>query len=145
MSVAESEITRLCTIYEESVYNKNYEALSDIYHENILAFDLWGNGMYKGKADWANSIKGWLTSLPGNERVKASFELLKVEANETLGFAYGFVTYKAIDENNNELRKMKNRFSWGLVKAGNDWLIAHQHTSVPIEFENTKAIFYPLA
>lgn len=143
MSTAESAIANLCTTYEDCVYRKDYEALSNIYHESILAFDLWGKGIYETKADWSNSIKGWLTSLPENEKVKVDIELLKVEANENAGFAYGFVTYRAIDDDGIEFRKMKNRLSWGLVKVGSNWLIAHQHTSVPIEFETTKAIFYP--
>jgi ketosteroid isomerase-like protein len=142
MNTTESEIVGLCKIYKDCVYRKDYAALLNIYHQDILAFDLWGDGMYEGKTDWSNSMKDWLSSLPENEKVEVSFELLNVEINEAVGFAYGFVIYTAIDQNNTELRKMKNRFSWGLVKPDNSWLISHQHTSVPIEFETTKAIFW---
>jgi ketosteroid isomerase-like protein len=141
MSVSTSELAGLCEMYEDSVYQKNYLALASIYHENILAFDLWEGGMYEGRANWSKSIKNWLTSLPENERVEAKVELLKAETAGGLGFAYGCVTYRAIDENKVELRKMKNRLTWGVVKINGNWLIAHQHTSVPIEFETTKAIF----
>lgn len=142
MNAIESEITRICELYQDFVYNKDYVALANLYHENMQAFDLWGNGIYENKTDWSNNLKNWLTSL-NNEKVKVNFESVKIEANGTLGFAHALVTYRAIDENNVELRKMKNRLSWGLIKIGNEWLIAHQHTSVPIEFETTKAIFYP--
>jgi ketosteroid isomerase-like protein len=144
MNTAVSEITHICEIYKKSVYEKDYMALSNIYHEGIKAFDLWGKGIYESKIDWSNNLKTWLTSLK-NEKVKVSFESLKVEANEMVGFAHALVTYRAMDENNVEQRKMKNRLSWGLVKVENNWLIAHQHTSVPIEFETTKAIFFPQA
>lgn len=142
MNTVESEIIHLCTIYENSVFKKDYVALSNIYHESIKAFDLWGNGMYENKVDWSENLKNWLTSL-GTEKVQVAFESVKIQTNEMLGFAHALVTYKAVDENNTELRKMKNRLSWGLIKVENKWLIAHQHTSVPIEFETTKAIFYP--
>ena len=142
MITTELEVTRICELYESYVYNKDYVALSNLYHESFYAFDLWGDGKYESKTDWDDNLKGWLTSLK-NEKVKVNFESLKVEANESVGFAHALVTYRALDENNIELRKMKNRLSWGLIKVENKWLIAHQHTSVPIDTESTKAIFYP--
>lgn len=142
MNTIESNIAHICEQYKSYVFNKDYVALSDLYHEDIHAFDLWGKGMYEGKADWSVSMKGWLTSL-NNEKVKVSFESVNIKADDTIAFAHGLITYRAIDEHDVELRKMKNRFSWGLVNVSGRWLITHQHTSVPIEFETTKAIFYP--
>lgn len=142
MSSGEEKVAHLCSVYEGCVYRKDYASLSSIYHDSILAFDLWDKGIYETKADWSNSMRDWLTSLPENEKVEVSFELLKAELNGEVGFAYGFVTYRAIDQTNTELRKMKNRFSWGLVKVDGNWLIAHQHTSVPIDLKDTKAIFF---
>src|SRR6478752_3720391 len=81
MNTIESEITRICKIYESCVYEKDYMTLSNMYHESILAFDLWGKGVYETKADWTNNLKHWLTSLK-NERVKVNFESVKIEANE---------------------------------------------------------------
>lgn len=141
MDAHKTEIARLCNTYQNCVYKKDYAALSDIYHDSIHAFDLWGKGMYEGKTDWSNNLKGWLTSL-NDEKVEVTFESVDIQANETLGFVHALITYRAVDTNNVELRKMKNRLSWGLVKVDDCWLIAHQHTSVPIEFETTKAIFF---
>ena len=144
MSGIAAEVAQLCEIYKECVYKKDYLALAEIYHESIQVFDLWNGGMFERKVDWSDNLKNWLTSLK-DERVQVSFESIKIETSEAVGFAHGLVTYRAVDQNNIELRKMKNRFSWGLVKVDDNWLIAHQHTSVPIEFETTKAIFYPRA
>ena len=142
MNSVEQEVAQLCETYKTCVYKKDYLALSDIYHESIQVFDLWNGGMYESKAEWEDNLRNWLTSLK-NEKVEVSFESIKIEANEAVGFAHGFVTYRALDDSNLELRKMKNRFSWGLIKVDGNWLVAHQHTSVPIDFETTKAIFFP--
>lgn len=144
MNSAEADIAQLCDVYTHCVFNKDYQGLSAIYHEGILAFDLWGKGVYDNKRDWADNLKNWLTSL-NTERVMVNFEGFTTKASGDIGFAHGFVTFRAIDDSNVELRKMKNRVSWGLVKEGDNWLIAHQHTSVPIDFATTNAIFFPQA
>ena len=40
--------------------------------------------------------------------------------------------YTAISPTGEELRSMQNRLSWVLKSEGGQWLIIHEHTSVPI-------------
>ena len=38
------------------------------------------------------------------------------------------------------LRAMQNRITWGLRESGHVFRIAHEHTSAPLGFEDSKAI-----
>lgn len=140
MSNTNAEIQLLIDTYKMSVYTKDYERLTNIYDHSVQVFDMWGNGYFKNRNEWGSVIKNWLTSL-GNERVIVEFSEVTIQQEINMAFVCAFVFYKAVAENDNELRKMKNRLTWGLVKKDGAWRVLHQHTSVPIAFDTTKAIF----
>ena len=140
MIYANTEIQTLLDIYKLSVYTKDHERLISIYDQSVQVFDMWGNGYFNDRDEWATAIRSWLTSL-GNERVLVEFADVAIHQETNMAFVHAFVFYKAIAENGHELRKMKNRLTWGLIKKNGTWHVLHQHTSVPITFDTTKAIF----
>jgi len=50
------------------------------------------------------------------------------------------VTYAGVSAAGVHLRAMQNRLTWGLKTSGHVLRIVHEHTSVPIGFEDQKAI-----
>ena len=50
-------------------------------------------------------------------------------------------TYAGISPQGEPLRDMQNRLSWALKTTGHVLRIVHEHTSVPVGFEDSKAIF----
>jgi hypothetical protein len=52
------------------------------------------------------------------------------------------VTFAAFRENTEDkLRQMTNRFTFGLKKVNESWLITHEHSSLPIDMQSGKGIF----
>ena len=84
-------------------------------------------------------MEGWLTSL-GTERVKVSFEDVRVVADRDFASVSTVVTYAGMSAEGEQLRSMQNRLTWVLRVSGHVLRIVHEHTSAPVGFEDTKAI-----
>jgi ketosteroid isomerase-like protein len=74
--------------------------------------------------------------------LKVDFNDLVVEESSFLAFVHCAVTFAAHQEESGEqLRQIKNRFTYGLKKVNESWVIAHEHSSLPINMETGKGIF----
>ena len=72
--------------------------------------------------------------------MRVDFDDVRVTQYAETGSLSAIVTYSAMGPAGQVLRSMQNRLSWFLTKAAGRWVIAHEHTSVPISSENLKAI-----
>ena len=139
MSDTEKEVRRVIGSYEAAVFAKDVEAFMRLYHANVRVFDAWGVWLYEGAPAWQVAVEGWFASL-GSERVKASFSELQTTAEHTVAVVSAIVTYAAESAQGKPLRSMQNRITWVLRESGHVFRIAHEHTSAPIGFEDSKAI-----
>jgi len=139
VSDTEKEVRRVIGSYEAAVFAKDVEAFMRLYHANVRVFDAWGVWLYEGAPAWQVAVEGWFASL-GSERVKASFSELQTTAEHTVAVVSAIVTYAAESAQGKPLRSMQNRITWVLRESGHVFRIAHEHTSAPIGFEDSKAI-----
>lgn len=139
MSEMDKSIALLVETYKSAVYAKNVQTFMHLYDPNVRVFDAWGVWSYEGSAAWQTAIEGWFTSL-GTERVNVTFEELQSSAAREFAIVSAIVTYAAISAQGEQLRTMQNRLSWGLRTIGHVPRIIHEHTSVPMAFEDAKAI-----
>jgi uncharacterized protein (TIGR02246 family) len=135
-----ADILALFIFYRDSVYAKDPGGLASIYDADVRVFDMWSGASVRGKAAFLKSTERWFSSL-GGEKVVVGFSEIEAEAEGGIAFASANVSFKAIDENGNQLRGMTNRLTWNLVRRDGSWLIIHQHTSVPIDPGTVKAVF----
>jgi len=139
VSDAEKEVRRIIGSYEAAVFARDVEAFMRLYHPTVRVFDAWGVWLYEGAPAWRIAVEGWFASL-GSERVKVSFSELQTTAEHTVAVVSAIVTYAAESAQGEVLRSMQNRVTWVLRESGHVFRIAHEHTSVPIGFEDSKAI-----
>ena len=140
MTDLDKAIDQVLEKYKSAVYAKDAVAFMRLYDPKVRVFDTWGVWSYEGSAAWHMAVEAWFTSL-GAERVKVNFE--GVQCSGTLDFAIvsAVATYAGISAQGEPLRDMQNRLSWALKKTGHVLRIVHEHTSVPVGFEDSKAIF----
>jgi ketosteroid isomerase-like protein len=125
--------------YAAAVLAKEPARLAALYAPDVRVFDAWGVWSYDDRDAWGRNLEDWLGSL-GNEGVQVQFDdVCLVQRAETSSFS-AIVTYSAVDAAGNVVRSMQNRLSWFLTKIGGRWVVAHEHTSAPIGFDNQKAI-----
>ncbi len=139
MSDLEQSIQRLLEAYATAVHAKDVEGFMRLYDPEVRVFDAWGVWSYEGAASWRAAVEAWLTSL-GEEKVKVSFAEVRVSGDRDLAIVSAFATYAGLSAQDEQLRSMQNRVSWGLTRSGGDLRIIHEHTSAPLGFEDMKAI-----
>ena len=125
--------------YAAAVLAKEPTRLALLYAPDVRVFEAFGVWSFEGRQAWTRNLEDWLGSI-GNECVQAQFHDVRIVAHAEMGWLSAVVTYSALDAAGHVLRSMQNRLSWLLTKNGERWVIAHEHTSVPVDFESKKAI-----
>lgn len=139
MSDIESSVARVQALYAAAVLAKDVDALMRLYDPDVRVFDAWGNWSYEGAEPWQRTVEAWFASL-GTERVKVSFDDVRVCAARESAVLSAIVTYAGTSADGEALRAMQNRLSWALRISGHVLRIIHEHTSAPIGFDDQKAI-----
>lgn len=139
MSDAENEVRRVVGSYAAAVFARDVEAFMRLYHPTVRVFDAWGVWLYEGAPAWRVAVEGWFASL-GSERIKVSFSELQSTVDHAVAAVSAIVTYAAESAQGEPLRSMQNRITWVLRESGHVFRIAHEHTSAPVGFEDSKAI-----
>ena len=139
MKDLDSLIQRVLATYAAAVLAKDVQALMRLYDPAVRVFDTWGVWSYQGADAWQQAVEAWFTSL-GNERVKVSFDDVQSSGGPELAMVSAYVTYADLSAQGEPLRSMQNRITWALRTSGHVLRIVHEHTSVPIGFEDSKAI-----
>ncbi|WP_409300112.1 YybH family protein [Peribacillus sp. SCS-155] len=129
--------------YKSSVYEKDVERFLSTYAPEIHIYDCWGNWEMKGISPWRANVEEWFNGLKvDGVSLNVDFDDLVVTENLNLAFVHCAVTFAAHDiESGEKLRQTKNRFTFGLKKEDDFWLITHEHSSLPINMETGKGIF----
>ena len=139
MKDIESSVAQLIEAYKAAVLAKDVEAFMRLYAPAARVFDTWGVWSYEGSAAWQRAVEGWLTTL-GTERVKVSFSDVQTTGGSDMATVSAIVTYAGISAQGEPLRAMENRLTWVLRTTGHVLRVVHEHTSVPISFDESKAI-----
>jgi ketosteroid isomerase-like protein len=129
----------LFEIYKNAVFQKDVEAFASIFDQRVRVFDMWVLWSYDGLVDWREMAKEWFGSL-GTDRVVVSFDEIQIEATAEMATATAFVKFAALSEKGEETRYLQNRLTWVARKKEGNWIIFHQHTSGPIDFETMKVL-----
>lgn len=140
MSDTEKQVQRALDTYRSAVLAKNAETFMHLYDPDVRVFDTWGIWSYEGAAAWSVAVEGWFASL-GSETVRVTFEDVKIAAEPGFASMTAFARYAAVSAHGQELRAMHNRITWVLKSRGHVLRIVHEHSSAPIGFEDSKAVF----
>ena len=129
--------------YKSAVYEKDVEKFLSTYAEDVHIYDCWGNWESKGISLWKESVTEWFNGLNGDGYLlKVDFNDASIQENTNIAFVHCAVTFAAFKDNTEDTqRKMTNRFTFGLKKTNDSWLITHEHSSLPIDMQSGKGIF----
>jgi len=138
-SAVTTSIIQVCEAYKRAVHDRDVEAFVGLYHAEARVFDTWGVWSYEGSAGRKKVVKEWFGSL-GEERVSVTFDRIRTEVSDELAALSARVVYVGLSADGAELRSMQNRLTWVLRSGGKSWKILHEHTSVPIAFDDLKGL-----
>jgi ketosteroid isomerase-like protein len=139
MNDPEKQVLKALDTYKSAVLAKNADTFMHLYDVDVRVFDTWGVWSYEGAAAWRVAVEGWFSSL-GTETVRVTFDDVKISGEPSFAAMTAVARYAALSAAGEELRSMQNRITWVLKSRGHVLRVVHEHTSVPIGFEDTKAI-----
>ena len=125
--------------YNRAVVAKDVDALAELYTEDAIVYDAWDKWEYRGEEN-RKRIEAWFTSLGSTRDNPQFFDWHIIESEETATI-HAYVVYINEDENAQRLRSIRNRVTFGMVKRGDSWKIAHEHTSIPVRSEGFGGIY----
>lgn len=128
--------------YKTAIYEKNIERFLSMYASEIHIYDCWGKWESKGISIWEENVIEWFNGLREDSvLLKVDINDVVIEEDSILAFVHCAVTFTAHQEESGEkLRQMTNRFTFGLKKLKESWVIAHEHSSLPVNIETGKGI-----
>jgi ketosteroid isomerase-like protein len=140
MKSSQASVDEVIDAYRKAVFDRDAAAFLRLYDPGARVFDAWEIWSYEGSEMRRGSVEGWLSSL-GDDRVHVTVENVQVLGERPLLVATAVFRYAAVSRDGIELRFMQNRLTWALRAEGEAWKIAHEHTSMPVNPEDAKAIF----
>jgi len=108
-----------------TTFNANdVDALVNLYTPEAVLVGSTGLARQEGR----DAIRGYFARLAHSGDKVVIQDQKIVSLGDNIAYATGFYEFSAMREG--ELKKTKAGFSMIFVKQGNDWLIAHHHSSV---------------
>ena len=132
-------VNQILEKYKSAVYTRDVASFMRLYDSKVRIFDTWGIWSYEGAAKWQIAVEGWFTA-HAEERIKVTFEDVLCSGTSEVAIVSAVVTYHWISAQGELLRTIQNRITWGLKTSGHVLRIIHEHTSVPVGYEDAKAI-----
>jgi ketosteroid isomerase-like protein len=132
-------VDKILEKYKSAVYARDVASFMRLYDPKVRIFDTWGIWSYEGAAPWQIAVEGWFAA-HAEERIKVTFEDVRCSGTSEVAIVTAVVTYRWISAQGELLRTMQNRITWGLRTSGHVLRIVHEHTSVPVGYEDEKAI-----
>ena len=108
-----------------TAFNSNdVDALVNLYAPDAILVGTSGATLMEG----SKAVRSYFARLAGSGD-KVAIDNRKIDMlDDNIAYATGFYTFSAV--RGGEMRKSPAGFTMVLIKRGNDWLIAHHHSSV---------------
>jgi len=132
-------VIRVIEGYKAAVAARDIDAFMRLYDPAVRVFDAWGVWSYEGVPAWKSPIENWFASHPDDRHV-VTFEDISCVSTPAFVSVAAIVTYAMVSPQGEQVGAMQNRLSWVLEQGASGLSIVHEHTSVPVGFEDQKAI-----
>ncbi|SFC63663.1 YybH family protein [Spirosoma endophyticum] len=133
----QEQIEQLIRGQEQAVQQKNIDGAMAHYATDVVSFDVVDTLQKEGILACRERLESWLSQFP--ETFSYAIEKLSVVANDELGFGYSFNHVKGLLANGDEI-DMRWRSTVCLRKQSGQWLITHEHSSVPFDAQSGQAL-----
>ena len=131
------EIEQLARQQKRAVQQKDIDGAMAHYREDVVSFDVVNTLEKVGVAACRERLVSWLSQFPSE--FSYSVEQRTVAAGDDLGFSYSFNHVKGSLAGGDEI-DMRWRSTTCFQKVHGQWMITHEHNSVPFDPETGKAL-----
>jgi uncharacterized protein (TIGR02246 family) len=132
-----TEIRERLDQWTKALYAKNLDALMALYAPDTITFDLMPPSQVDGADRYRKNFERWFASISG----PIDYELhnLRITASDEVAFCHS-VNHVTATRASGEKADYWVRVTVGFEKRNGQWLVIHDHISMPIEMETMKAV-----
>jgi ketosteroid isomerase-like protein len=109
-----------------------------LYADDVRVFDAWGTWSYEGAPAWREVVENWFSAMADGQ-ARVSFDAVRTFAEGGLTVVTAIAIY-AHRHGEEAEQLMHNRMSWAIRNETGALKIVHEHTSVPVRYEDSTAI-----
>ena len=120
------------------IYNRDEHAVLSVYAPDVVSFDLAPPLQNKGIAGVKKRLQGWFASYMGHITQKVAD--VKIMVDQEIAFSHSLTRTFGTSIQGEE-QDMWYRTTTCYKKTMGQWLIVHEHTSDPVDFETGKILF----
>ena len=132
----EAQIRECLNKWTRALHAKNLGALTALYAPDTIAFDLMPPSQVDA-SHYRKNFERWFTSMPGP--IEYEIHDLRVAASGDVAFSHNLGHIKATRANG-EKADYWVRVTVGFQKRNGQWLVIHDHVSMPFDMETGKAV-----
>ncbi|GAB3551010.1 YybH family protein [Spirosoma fluminis] len=133
----QEQIKQLIRQQEQAVQQKNIGGAMAAYSPDVVSFDVVNTLEKVGIQACRERLESWLAQFPA--MFTYAIETLSVVASDELGVGYSFNHVKGTLANGDQI-DMRWRATVCLRKQDEQWLIIHEHSSVPFDAQSGQAL-----
>lgn len=122
--------------YINAYESLDVEAFLALYADDARVFDSAEPTEYPSKEAWRGQVEGWFGSLERDGEAECDFEEVEIIEAAELAVINGHVDYEGTILGTDEEVELESRATFVLQKFDEQWLIIHEHTSIPVEFDD---------
>lgn len=134
----EMEIEATLEEWANFMRERNLEGALSVYGEKAINYDLTSTLSYKGIQIIREKLEKWFASFESD--IVVDIEDVHIRAEKTIGFAHCLIRFMGDKAGTHEGEDMYNRTTFCFEKVGNDWLISHEHSSLPFNLNDGKVM-----
>ena len=136
MAPTQSEVRSLLDRRSEAVRDKDIDRLMSFYSPDIVYFDVVPGLRYTGSAALRQRFLDWFDGFRGS--IRQDIGELTIQAGGDLAVAFMLIRAGGTLKNGREVGYWVRATSCH-QRTNQEWLVTHEHVSVPVDFESGSA------
>jgi uncharacterized protein (TIGR02246 family) len=132
----EAQIRQLIDQWVKALHAKDLNALMSYYAPDILTFDILPPLQYQGVDAYRKNFEAWFASVQGP--IDYEIRDLRITTGHDVAFCYSLNRVRST-RTTGETTDSWVRVTVGFRKMDGTWRITHEHVSVPVDLETSKA------
>lgn len=142
MTAAETVLATLLDRYALAVRAKDLAAFTRLYADEVVVFDPFDSWTISGLANWRASTAVWFAAL-GEQPIAVTHSQVRAQRHGDLLAGHAWLAYSSPAHAGRIPRTVGNRCTLVARQQGDDWLIVHEHNSLPIRMDPLQPMFAP--
>lgn len=132
-----TQIRERLDAWTQALRAKDLDALMALYAPDTITFDLMPPSQVDGAERYRQNFERWFTAMPGP--IDYDMHDLRITMGDDVAFCHSLSHVKATRANGDKADYWV-RVTVGFQKRSGQWLVIHDHVSMPIDMQSQKAV-----